>query len=187
MSVHAWIGAIGGTVGIASAIVHLRDWWVNRRPRLELFAPYQGSGVDTGLNKRFVFTVIRVSNTSRATAFLYLETLSAELRYRGQWVKATMLELPTSVEHLRTDLPEPLQRHFGLDALKPLRRFASVVVAYDSPLSGLLLLDPDSDEVCQGFDAIRLVVKDCHLKAHVLKVDLDEQRWKHDPTFGGPQ
>ena len=185
MSLHAWIGTIGGGLGIASIMLHLVGWWINRKPRLRLFAPYQWSGVDTGLKKRIANIVVRVSNNSRAAAFLYLETMSAELRYAGRWVKARRLEPPASVKRVKTDFPEGLRQRFGLDDITPLRRFESPLITYERPLSGLLILDPDSEEVARGFDAVRLIVKDCHLKQHVLVAYFDEQCRRHDPTFMG--
>jgi hypothetical protein len=140
-----------------------------------LFAPYNWSGLDTGPGKKIVCFVVRLSNGSRAPAFLYLETMSVELRYAGNWVKTEWCEPPASVQHLRTDFPEELRTLLGVDVLKPLRRFQDLHVTYAAPVSGLLILRPDGDEACRGFDAIRVTVKDCHLKPHVLTADVTEQ------------
>ena len=171
------IGVILGLIGIAGGYLTLIDKWKNRKPKLNLFVPYNWSGVDTGANKRFLNLYLRISNSSNKSAFLYLETLYVEVKINGKWFPTEFFE----VELKGTDFPEAEKERFGIGKVEFLKRFNENVVTYDKPLCGYISVTCNKDSIFESsIEAIKVEVYDCHERRYILHVDLNKQLEK-DP------
>ncbi len=174
------IGVVGGIIGALAGSWSLFDRFANRHPRLLMFAPYNWAGSDTTAGPTYgIF--IRLSNLSQAPAFLYLETLKAELYSGGTWHTALVLSLPQT-HAIATDFPQELQAHLGLNDARVLNRFLDGLVTYDRPLCGYILVSSPFDDMTTPLEAIRLSVFDSHLKRpHTMTADLRRQERLYAP------
>jgi hypothetical protein len=180
----AIIGAIGGVVGSVAGALALRDRWRHRKPILRLFAPYQFIGTNSGSGERTLILLLRISNLSRANAFLYLETLACKVRNGENWFPTTVLQVPPDVNRFKTNLPSHQQLQFGLHEVGPLRRYTNPVVSLSEPLTGYVVLTCNDPTILESPDAIQVSVRDCQFRLYKMVVDFAEQRRRYDPTWG---
>ncbi len=172
-----WTGIIGGIAGLMA----LYDRWCDRKPQLRIFAPYNFTGIDAQTENPVLSIFLRISNSSRASAFLYLETMSVELFYDGSWVRTKRLD-PKPGALASTDLPEEQQVAFGITEAPFLTKFGATLVTIDNPLCGYVVVSHSDRRILSGFSRIRVAVNDCHLHNHCVTIDLQEQKRKHDPN-----
>jgi len=182
-SVADWTGLLGGLAGIISLIVTMWALWMNRSPSLHLFAPHYFVGLDAKSRVPVLNVLLRISNASERSAFLYLETMSVEMDYDGKWVQ--MLRLETDPDKpIQTDFSDSKALTFGLKHCRYLPRFGNPVISRDNPLSGFIALAGDSSIKDLKWPLrMRLKVFDCHFVKHVLEVNFTTQRERFDPDY----
>jgi hypothetical protein len=181
------VSVICNVAGVVALSLQGLTWWHNRAPSLMLFAPYYftGSAPDTG--RRTLNVLVRISNSSNADAFIYPETILAEVHHDGKWYR--MQVLYSKAEGLQTDMPEGAVVSWGIDDWKPLKKFEDVVIARSHPLTRTITLSYDSPDIAKGaailnnVTAIKLSFRDCHMKQFTLMVDFKKQREKYDPEL----
>jgi hypothetical protein len=176
MSPADWVGVIGGISGFAALAVQGYTLWLKRRPALNLFVPYHFSTSDLNSKQRVLFALVRISNTSERPAYLYLETLRAEVLFKGRWYQMCVRNFPPQAP-LQFDLPERIQHHAGVKYFKVFHKFDSALISLDRPYStyvGLTFHDPN---VVNNADRLRLEVKDCNLVKYTIEADI----LKNDP------
>jgi hypothetical protein len=181
MVIPSLIGLIGGLVGALSGLLALWDRWKNRKPRFILFAPYNFTGQDAETRRRVLFVYLRIANLSKNRAFLYLETMSVEIKSSGKWHKAVVGNTDSKTP-FETDFPEFDKVRFGLHDVKFINRFDETIVDCDAPLCGYIPLIYKDEDIIHP-EGIRIKVKDCHLKSYTMEVDFAEQQRKHDPDY----
>jgi hypothetical protein len=170
-------GVILSVLGVFGGLLSLCDKWKNRKPNLELFAPYQWSGIDTGAQKRFSCLYLRIANSSRKSAYLYLETMSVMVKINGEWYTTYFIDQ----EIKQTDFPEAEKLRFGLGKAHFLNRFEDNIITFDKPLCGYVVLGHDNDAIFNNdIDEIKIEVEDCHREKYKLRANLKEQS-KRDP------
>lgn len=174
-----WIGAIGGIFGLISILVTLWHCWRNSKPRLNLFAPYNFTGISPETRKNTFIVFIRISNSSDTQAYLYFETLYGEIFTAGKWHKISWQEI--SSDHISIDFSHQEQLRFGIKEVKVLKRFSENFVSKNNPLSGYICFIADNDNYFNHPSAIRIHIRDSNLRKHVLKCDFVEQL-KYDPA-----
>jgi hypothetical protein len=171
------IGVIVGFFGVIGGLLSLHDRWANRCPDLELFTPYNWSGIDIGNQKRFLCLYLRISNNSQRSAYLYLETMSVMVKINGNWYQTYFID----EEVKETDLPEAGKQRLGLGRAHFLNRFEDNVITFDKPLCGYIIVGYDNDSIFNGsLEEVKIEVEDCHEKKYILYTDLAEQL-KRDP------
>lgn len=180
------IGAVGVTiavvVGVIGGIWSLWDRIINRKPILKLFTPYYFSCKDGVSMQPVLMILVRISNSSQKSAFLYLETMSIEVMSNGKWYKTKRLNTEQTTP-LKTDFSEAEKVRFGINDVKYLNRFGCTVVSYDNPLSGYVPVAHEEESVLTNIDKIRIKVTDCHFKSYEMEVDLKEQQRNYDPDY----
>lgn len=181
MPIPSLIGIIGGFIGAISGLLALWDRWKNRKPRLYLLAPYNFSCNDAFTKRPIRLFYIRIANSSKKPAFLYIETMSIEVNSSGIWHKMEILKTDSKTP-LETDFSESQKVCFGLRDMKYINRFDETVVDYDSPLCGLVPLAFQSNTI-HKIEKIKMKIKDCHLNSYTMVVDLANQQRKHDPDY----
>ena len=102
------IGILGGVAGLVALLVQGYTLWQKRKPALVLFVPYHFTGDEAQSNQRILFALIRLANTSERPAHLYLETLRAEVRYKGRWYQMSVPSFAPQAQ-MQFDLPEHIQ------------------------------------------------------------------------------
>jgi hypothetical protein len=178
----AVIGGITGIVGGIAGALSLHDRWKHRKPALELFAPYFYRACDSETGRLAFNVLIRISNSSKRTAYLYPETMCVQLRSDWTWSDVQVLHVLR--ETAETDFNEPQDAHFGTQDVPYLRRFEMTAISQDTPLTRYICLSSDNEYLLTHPKGIRIEIHDCHLRKHVLLIDdFEEQRIKYDPTF----
>lgn len=174
-----WTGIVGGIVGAVAGVLALWDRWKHRHPRLLLFAPYSFSGVDIGNGRKCLNVLCRLSNSSQKAAFIYLETMKVELAKAGNWHVVQRVDFPKG-QTPKTDFSSSEKIHFGVDDVPYFSRFGTSVISRDNPFSGYLCVISDQEDILQNPTKLRISIRDCHFKEHIVKVDFAEQK-KQDP------
>ena len=176
MDASAWIGLVGGISGLLALVIQGYYLWLKRKPSLSLFAPYHFQGDHAESKQRMLFTLIRVSNTSERAAHLYLETLRAEVLFKGRWYQMSVISFVPSAD-MKFDLPEPIQHAAGIKYFKFFHKFDSAVVTLDNPYSRYLGLTCSERGVVDNAERLRIEVKDCNLDLYKIEADI----LKNDP------
>ena len=183
--VHVIGSIIGGTVilsGLIGGIWSLCDKWRDRKPRLILFVPHYFTCEDAQSRTPCLMLLARISNSSKQSTFLYLETLGVEIYSEGTWLKLQRLETDQKTS-LITDFSDAEKVRFGLNDVKYLNRFGESLVTDNKPVSGYIAAARTDEAVFGQIDKVRISVKDCLLRSYRLEVDLEKQRREHDPTY----
>ena len=176
-----WTGLIGGLAGLVALI----DRWRDRRPHLHLFAPYYFSCFpsSTPLSGTSICNIfVRISNTSKCAAYLYLETLSVDLKKDGIFHKTKRLDVEFGA-NVATDFSQPEKIRLGIGRVPWLSRFDDTTITREKPLSGYVAVTTNDDAVVRDPEGIRLCIRDCQMKEHVMEVDLRKQMC-FDPSKG---
>lgn len=180
MNVAFWTGilGVGGFAGFAALGFQAYDLWSRRAPKLKLFVPYNFKGTDSGTQSRFMFALVRISNSSYREAFIYFETLRAEILFRKRWYQMTVPSIPP--DHAMTfDLPEQVQHYAGVKYILFFNKFDSPVIALDKPYSRYMGMYCSNSNVVEGAEKLRLQFKDCNLRRYTLIADI----LKNDPEY----
>ena len=170
------IGIIGGIAGFTALAVQGYLMWQKRKPDLKLFVPYNFSGDHAGSGQRMMFCLVRISNLSERPAYLYLETLKAEVLYKNRWHP---VEVPSFSEQVNMsfDLPEQVQFHTGVKQIPFFNKFSSPVISLDNPYSRYFAVTCHDRGAMEQGERLRLEFKDCNFTKHVLEADI----LKNDP------
>jgi hypothetical protein len=176
MSPADWVGVIGGIAGFAALAVQGYALWLKRRPALNLFVPYHFTGDEPNSKQRVLFALVRISNTSERPAHLYLETLRAEVLFKGRWYQMSVLSFAPHAD-MHFDLPEPVQHYAGLKYFKLFNKFDGAVIPLDHPYSRYLGLAFHDPSVVNNAERLRFEVKDCNLVKYTVEADI----LKNDP------
>jgi hypothetical protein len=164
-------------LGILGGLLSLRDRWQNRKPHLQLFAPYLFWGTDVANKRRFLFLYLRIANSSQKNAYLYLETMSVMLKINGIWYRTYF----SDQEIKRTDFSDAEKLHFGIGKARVINRFEDNIITFDKPLCGYVILGHANDAIFDGaIEKVKIEVEDCHHEKSALYADLEEQL-KKDP------
>lgn len=176
MNVVNWIGLIGGAAGLIALGLEGYRLWMKRRPSLTLFVPYHFTGDDASSRQRMLFALVRISNHSERTAYLYLETLRAEVKFKGRWYPMSVPSFPPSVT-FHCDLPETIQHHAGVKYIRFFNKFDPAVIALDKPFSRYFGMTCHDRVAVENAERLRLEVKDCNLVRYIIEADIQ----KNDP------
>jgi hypothetical protein len=176
MSPADWIGVIGGAAGLVALAVQGYVLWLKRKPALILFVPYHFTGDEPNSKHRLLFALVRISNTSERPAHLYLETLRAEVLFKGRWYQMSVPSFAPQAT-MQFDLPEPVQYYAGIKYFKFFNKFDSAVIPLDLPYSRYLGLAFHDPSVVNNAERLRLEVKDCNMIKYVIEADI----LKNDP------
>ncbi len=161
-----WVGLIGGISGLVALGLQLYELQKNRKPQLKLFIPYHFTGTQHETKYRTLFLLLRISNSTNADAFLYLETLRVELLYKGIWYQVTTLDIG---EEIQTDFPEVIQHLSGVKYVKGFNKFKSPAISRNNPFSTYLPVTFPDMAVIENAEEVRITVKDCHLEKYTLQ------------------
>jgi hypothetical protein len=172
------IGILGGLAGLVALIVQGYILWQKRKPDLRLFVPYHFSADRPDSDGRLLFCLIRISNLSERPAFIYFETVKAEILYRKCWHTASVPNFPEDSK-FTFDLPEQTQHHAGVKQFKFFNKFSNNVISLDNPYSRYFALTYPDRNIIENAEKLRLAFKDCNLKKHVLEAEI----LKNDPSF----
>jgi hypothetical protein len=167
------IGILGGVTGLVALAVQGYTMWQNRRPKLVMFI----SNVLIGyLNKQpNLIVLIRLANTSTRPAFMYLDTLYAEVLCNGRWHPAPALIFPPGAK-MNFDLPAESQQRSGVHAIKPLEIFEDALITLDHPYSRLIPLNPQGVSHLEKVTRLRIKLKDSSLHEHQVEADFPLHR-----------
>jgi hypothetical protein len=171
MAIADWVGILGGVAGLLALGIEGYDHWKKRKPQLTLFIPYHFTGDEAQSKQRMLFALARISNTSERTAHLYLETLRAEVLFKGRWYQMSVPSFAPEA-NLQFDLPEPIQHHAGVKYFKFFNKFDATVISLDKPYSifiGMTCLDRG---VVDNAERLRIEVKDCNLSKYTIEADI---------------
>lgn len=170
------IGIIGGIAGFTALAVQAYLMWQKRKPDLKLFVPYNFSGDHAESGQRMMFCLVRIPNLSERPAYVYFETLKAEVLFRNRWHP---VEVPSFAEqaNMSFDLPEPVQFHTGVKQIPFFNKFSSPVISLDNPYSRYFAVTCHDRGAMEHGERLRLEFKDCNLTKHVLVADI----LKNDP------
>jgi len=174
------IGMIGGFAGLAALAVQAYLLWQKRKPDLKLFVPYHFSGDHAESGQRMMFCLVRISNLSERSAYIYFETLKAEVLYRGRWHPVDVPSFPESAS-MQFDLPENVQFHAGVKQIPFFNKFSSPVISLDQPYSKYFAVTCHDRGAMEYGEKLRLEFKDCNLERHVLEAEI----LKNDPEHTG--
>lgn len=169
------IGILGGLAGVLALVIQGYTMWRNRLPKLVMFV----SNVITGElnNQRHLILMIRIANTSERPAYMYLETLYAEVLFNGRWHHAPTLIFPPGAK-LHFDLSAEHQQQSGVKEIKFIEKFEDALITLDRPYSRYLPLAPQKVTHLEQVTRLRIKLKDCNLHEHVVEADLP----KHGPA-----
>jgi hypothetical protein len=176
MNVSDWVGVLGGLAGLLALGVEGYALWLKRRPELILFVPYHFTGDHAQSKQRMLFALIRISNTSERVAHLYLETLRAEVLFKGCWYPMSVVSFSPK-SNMEFDLPEPIQHHAGIKYFNFFNKFDPAVVSLDSPYSRYLGMTCPDRGVLENAERLRIEFKDCNLHHYIIEADI----LKNDP------
>lgn len=171
MSTTDTIAIIGGVSGLVALAVQGIQLWRNRTPSLKLFVPYHFTGSASHNNQRVLFCLARISNLSERPAFIYLETLRAEVLFKGRWYQMSVWNIPKD-KVLETDFPEHIQHEAGIKNVDPFNKFSSPVISLDNPYSSYIPITSSEQAVVEGAERLRLEFKDCNLKKFVIETEI---------------
>jgi len=167
------IAVIGGLAGFTAFIIQVIQLWKNRSPSLRLFIPYHFTGSASHNNQRVLFCLIRISNLSERPAFIYLETLRAEILFKERWYQMSVISFPKD-QQLQTDLPENVQYEAGLRDIKHFNRFSGPVISLDSPYSVYIPMTFLDQVVVEKGERLKLEFKDCNLKKYIIEAEISK-------------
>ncbi|MCC5879712.1 MAG: hypothetical protein JJU03_07450 [Idiomarina sp.] len=170
------LGIIGGLAGLLALAVQGYLIWQKRKPDLKLFVPYNFSGDHTESGQRMMFCLVRISNLSERPAYVYFETLKAEVLYKNRWHP---VEVPSFSQqaNMDFDLPEAVQFHTGVKQIPFFNKFSSPVISLDNPYSRYFAVTCHDRGAIDHGERLRLEFKDCNLTKHVLEAEI----LKNDP------
>lgn len=170
------IGIIGGLAGFVALAIQGYLMWQKRKPDLKLFVPYHFSGDISESGQRMMFCLVRISNLSERPAYVYFETLKAEVLYRNRWHP---VEIPSFADgaNVNFDLHEDIQFHAGVKQIPFFNKFSSPVISLDNPYAKYFALTCHDRAAMDHGERLRLEFKDCNLTKHVLEADI----LKNDP------
>ncbi len=174
--VTALIGGLAGFTALAVQGIHL---WKNRNPSLKMFVPYHFTGSASHNNQRLLFCLVRISNLSDRPAFVYLETLRAEVLFKKRWYQMSVWNFPKG-QSLQTDIPEPIQHDAGIKDVPPLNKFSSPVISLDNPYSAYIPITCSEQAVVEGGERLKLEFKDCNLKTYVIEAEIIKNDPQHN-------
>lgn len=176
MNISEAIGLVGGLSGLLALGMQGVKMWSNRSPDLRLFVPYHFTGSASHNQQRVLFCLSRISNLSGRPAFIYLETLRAEVLYKGRWYQMTVLNMPKG-KSLETDFPEHIRHEAGIKYVEPFCKFDNPVIALNKPYSVYIPVTCTEQVVVENGERIRLEFKDCNLKKFIIETEI----LKNDP------
>lgn len=165
------IGLIGGLAGLIALIIQGVQLWKRRYPRLKLFVPYHFTGSASHNQQRVLFCLVRISNLSERPAFIYLETLRAEVLFKGRWYQMSVISFPKD-KPLETDFPEHILYEAGLKDVQHFNKFSGPVISLDNPYSSYIPITYSEHAVVEGAERLRLEFKDCNLKKYVIDAEV---------------
>jgi hypothetical protein len=173
MDVTFWTGVlgIGGIAGIAALGFQSYDLWSRRVPNLKLFVPYNFKGTHSESKDRFIFALVRISNSSYREAFIYLETLRAEVLFKKRWYQMSVPSFPAN-HGAQFDLPEEVQHYAGVKYISFFNKFDSPVISLDKPYSRYIGLYCSNPNIVEGAEKLKLEFKDCNLRRYTLIADI---------------
>lgn len=177
----AWTGLLGGIAGVVSLVIVLTDLWINRKPDLELFAPFAFHARYTDSGPVGLHVFVRISNSSRKDAFVYLETLAAEIKSKGNWYKAQLPITDPDKPIVVPNFTEFTVDRFGLKWARYFNRFKDNVITMEHPLSGYIAITHGDSNIMTNAEAIRLSFRDCHMHQYSLEANFEEQRERYGP------
>jgi hypothetical protein len=171
-----FIGVVGGVAGFIALAVQGYALWQKRKPELKLFVPYNFSGDLAGSGSRVKFCLVRISNLSERPAYVYFETLKAEILYKNRWHP---VEVPSFADNTKMefDLPDDVQFHTGVKQFPFFNKFSSPVISLDKPYSRYFAAICHDREAMEHGEKLRIQFKDCNLISHTLEADI----LKNDP------
>lgn len=167
----------GGIIGLIGGCISIYEIWTNRKPKLQLFAPFYWQGQDTkaGLT---LSILIRISNSTKKSAFLYFETISVEIKKNDIWVKGKVLTVMSDT--ITCDLPIETQVLYGINKVAYLNSFTDAIIERNNPLTKYIAIGGLDKEYLLNPEGVRIIVEDCHHKKYTLKVeDFVIQKIKH--------
>lgn len=171
ISVTNLIAVIGGLAGFTAFVIQGIQLWKNRSPSLRLFIPYHFTGSASENNQRFLFCLVRISNLSERPAFIYLETLRAEVLFKGRWYQMSVISFPKD-KQLETDFPDHLIYYSGLKDVQHFNKFSGPIISLDNPYSSYIPITYSESNVVEGAERLRLEFKDCNLEKYVIESDI---------------
>jgi len=151
-------------------------------PKLNLFIPHYFTAIDGVTKLPVLLMFVRISNDTKSTAVLYPETMSIEVRNKGTWYRAQILETDNTTP-LKTDFDESKKVAMGLTDARYLNLHGENKVTYDNPISGWVPVTFENRTISGDIDTIKVNVEDCHSKKFQMQVNLREQRKEHDPSY----
>ncbi len=171
------IGICGGIIGLIGGCISIYEIWKNRKPKLKLFAPFYWFGQDTKATSTLSI-LIRISNASKKSAFLYFETISVEIKKDDIWAKGKVLTVMSDT--IICDLPNETQVLYGINKVAYLNSFTDAIIEHNNPLTKYIAIGGLDKEYLLKPEGIRIIVEDCHHKIYTLKVDdFVKQKIKH--------
>lgn len=170
------IALIGGLAGLIALVVQGFQLYMKRSPSLKLFVPYHFTGSASHNNQRLLFCLTRISNLSERAAFIYLETLRAEVLFKGRWYQMSVWSIPKG-KNLETDIPEHIQHEAGIKYIDPFNKFSNPVISLDKPYASYIPITSTEQAVVEGAERLRLEMRDCNLKKYIIEAEI----LKNDP------
>jgi len=175
--VFTMIGICGGIVGLIGGCISICEIWTNRKPKLKLFAPFywHGQNTKTGL---VLSILLRISNSTKKSAFLYFETISVEIKKNNIWTKGQVLTVMSDT--IACDLPIEDQAIYGISKVAYLNSFTDAVIERNNPLTRYIAIGGLDKECLLNPEGVRITVEDCYHKVYTLSVDsFVKQKNKH--------
>ena len=183
MGTSNWVGILGGLAGLLALAIEGYGYWKKRKPQLALFVPYHFTGDEAQSKQRILFALVRISNASERAAHLYLETLRAEVLFKGRWYQMSVPSFAPKA-NMEFDLPEPIQHHAGVKYFQFFNKFDAAVITLDNPYSryiGMTCLDRG---VVEKAERLRIEVKDCNLTRYIIEADILSNDPEHSEKCG---
>lgn len=175
MNLSDTIGIVGGLAGLLALGIEAYSLWKRRSPNLTMFTPYYFSG-EAPDNKRILFVLVRISNSSERIANLYLETATAEILYKGRWYPVIIPNFAKGIS-VDFDLPEAFKHHAGIGSFDFFNKFDEANVSIDYPYSRYMGFHSHQTNAIDAPERLRLTLRDCNLK----KIVVESEILKNDP------
>lgn len=175
------IGFLGAIIALTNGLYTIYAVVKNRKPELKAFIPYNFTGyADADKPKPILGLLVRIANERRNSAYLYLETMSIDIKYNNTW-HTTEILMTDSKTPFKPQFDETSEYiRFGVNDVGYLNRFADNRITYDKPITGYIIVTYTDREALKGFDKVRVRVRDSHMRLHDMIVDLGKQL-KYDP------
>lgn len=170
MDAAAWIGLIGGVVGVLGGLISICTYVRDSSPDLRIEAPYRFFG-QAAEGQSTMLVLLRISNRTKADCTIYFDHIDeATVFSSGGWHSVqTPLVLTTKVS---TDLTPELQKLYGLDQVGFFNRFTDNTVQWNRPITGYIAFTHSNKKLLEEATEIRITVKDSGGKRRTLECSL---------------